>query len=76
MTPKDRIKTWCGHTASWHYEQVGPEHRSYSRYYKQTTPNMQEAYSGSKGSTTPAAQAQLKKHTRTHPGRSAQHACA
>jgi hypothetical protein len=32
------------------------------------------AYSGSKGSTTPAAQAQLKKHSRTHPGRSAQHA--
>jgi hypothetical protein len=28
MTPKDRCKTWCGHTASCHYEQVGPELQS------------------------------------------------
>jgi hypothetical protein len=35
-----------------------------------------QAYSGSKGFTTPAAQAQLRKHTRPHPGRSAQHAGA
>jgi hypothetical protein len=28
MTPKDRCKTWCGHTASWHREQVGPELQS------------------------------------------------
>jgi hypothetical protein len=28
MTPKGRCKTWCGHTASWHYEQVGPELQS------------------------------------------------
>jgi hypothetical protein len=28
MTPKDRCKTWCGHTASWHSEQVGPELQS------------------------------------------------
>jgi hypothetical protein len=25
MTPKDRCKTWCGHTAPWHHELVGPE---------------------------------------------------
>jgi hypothetical protein len=28
MTPKDRCKTWCGHTASWHHELVGSELQS------------------------------------------------
>jgi hypothetical protein len=28
MTPKDRCKAWCGHTASWHHELVGPELQS------------------------------------------------
>jgi hypothetical protein len=43
---------------------------------KPITLNTQEAFSGSKGSTTPAAQAQLKKHIRTHPERPAHHAGA
>jgi hypothetical protein len=54
MIPKDRCKTWCGHTAPWHYEQVGPE--SCSRYYKPTN-HPQHA-----GGLQPTAGAKVPQH--------------